>query len=106
MTTDDTRAKSKLITYLKKQYPELEDKDIPQVLDGIRRFATVINKIFSEPQARISLHMVTENGEKIKKRMLDTDLEELIKIKRAPDEPITVDTFRQLHKKLTEKLKK
>lgn len=105
--TDITPAKKKLIIFLKKQHPEIEDKNIPLLLNNIRRFVAVVHKIYTEPQARIYFKVFKDNdGKKITKRVMDTNIEELKKIKREPNEPITVKTFRELTEKIAgEKLK-
>lgn len=66
MINDETPAAKKLKTYLRKQHPEVEDKNIPHLLNGIRRFVTVIQKIYTEPQAQIRYKEKKINGKIIK----------------------------------------
>lgn len=97
---NNSPTKKKLIVYLKKQHPEVEDKDIPHLLSDIRRFVNVIQKIYTEPQARIYLKEINEHGKKVKKRFIDTNFEELLKIKRSSGEPVTGKTLRELTEKV------
>lgn len=97
---NETPAKKKLIAYLKKQHPNVVDSDIPLLLNDIKQFVSVIHRIYTEPQANIYLKEVNENGKKIKKRFIDTNIEELLKVKRDTDEPITSKTFRELTEKV------
>lgn len=94
--TNETTAKKKLISHLKKHHPNVADSDVPFLLNDIKRFVSVIHKIYTEPQARISLKEVNENGKKVKKRFIDTNIEELLKVKRDAGEAITSKTFREL----------
>lgn len=98
--TDDSTAKNKLITFLKKRHPELKDEELPLLLKDIRRFVTVVQKIYNEPQAKISVKEIKENGQKIKKRVVDTTIEELAKLVRGTGKPITEETFRELTEKV------
>lgn len=98
---NDTSAKKKLVAYLKKQHPDVEDNDIPLLLNSVKRFVSVIHKIYTEPQAKISIKEVTEDGKRVKKRFIDTNIEELLKVKRNTDEPITGKTFRELTEQVT-----
>lgn len=94
-------AKKKLVTFIKKNHPEVKDEKLPLLLKDIRRFVTVVQKIYTEPQAKIYFKDIKEGERKVKKRFIDTNIEELLKIKRAPREPITVKTIRELTQKVT-----
>ena len=96
-----TPAQNKLVTYLIKRDPKLKKDDLISLLSSIKRFVTVVQKIYTEPQARMYYKEVDENGKKVKKRYIDTNIEELLKVKRAPKEPITIKTFRELTQKIT-----
>jgi len=86
LMTTDTPAKKKLISYLKKQHPEVEDKDIPRLLSDIRRFVTVVQRIYTEPQFQIRYKEKKKNGKITKYRIVDTDIEEFGKV-RGNNEP-------------------
>ncbi len=98
---NDTPAKRKLLSYLKKHHPSIVDSEIPLLLHNIERFVLVIQKIYTEPQAKISFKEVKENGIKIKKRFIETNIEELKKVKRKPNEPITSKTIREFTEKVS-----
>ena len=100
MTNNDTPAKKKLIAFLKKQHPEVEDKDIPNILNDIRRFVTVIQKIYSEPQAKVYYKDVSDGGRKVKNRYIDTNIEELMKLTKGTGKPATIEAFRELTEKV------
>lgn len=95
-----TPTKTKLVAYLKKKYPNIKDEELPLLLKDIQRFVVIVQKIYNEPQAKISIKEVEENGKKVKKRFIDTNIEELLKIKRNTNEPITVKTIRELTEKV------
>lgn len=95
-----TPAKKKLISYIKTYHTEVKDSDLPLLLNNIQRFVSVIHKIYTEPQAKISFKEVKENGIKVKKRFVETNIEELMKVKRDAGEPITTKTIRELTEKV------
>jgi hypothetical protein len=97
----DTTAKNKLVSYIKKRHPNIDNQDIPRLLNDVRRFVTVVQKIYIEPQAKILIKEVNKNGKKEKTRFINTNIEELKKIKRPPGEPITVNTIREMYQKIT-----
>lgn len=55
-----------------KRNPDLSEKELGSLLGSIRRFVTVVQKIYTEPQAQIKIID--------KKRIIDTDLEEFRKV--------------------------
>lgn len=77
---EQTRAQKKLIAHLLKRDPSLNEKTVVPVLNSIRRFVTVVHKIYTEPQAQIS-YKVRKVGNKTEKiRLIKTDLPELLKV--------------------------
>ena len=103
--TNDRSSKSKFILFLKRKH-FIEDKDVPTLLRDIKRFVSVVQTIYSEPQAQISIKEDLRNGKKLKTRVFTTNLDELKKVNRAPNEPITIKTIRELHQKITNSLRK
>jgi hypothetical protein len=95
-----SKAKKRIITFLKKRHPELKDEELPLLLKDIRRFVTVIQKIYNEPQAKVSIKEVKENGQKVKKRIVNTNIQELAKLVKGTGRPITGETFRELTEKV------
>ena len=67
-----TPAQKKLVNHLMKRNPDLSEKELGSLLGSIRRFVTVVQKIYTEPQAQIKIID--------KKRIIDTDLEEFRKV--------------------------
>lgn len=97
---DNSPAQKKLINHLLKRDPKLTEKELSSLLSSIKRFVTVVQKIYTEPQAKIYLKDVVENGKKVKKRFVETNIEELLKVKRDAGEPVTEKTFRELTEKV------
>lgn len=97
----DTPAKKRLISYLLKRDPTLTEIDITSQLIGINRFVKIVQKIYTEPQATISFKEFEVDGKKVKKRLIETTLEELSKLNRGTDKPITIETLRELTQKVT-----
>lgn len=85
---NDTPAKKQIITYLKRRCPEIEDKSIPSLLNDIRRFVTVVQKIYTEPQAQIRYKEKKVRGKIEKYRVFDTDYEELLKVRGKNEKTI------------------
>ena len=97
-----TSAQRRFANYLLKRNPSLTEKDIPPLLSSFKRFVTVVQKIYTEPQAQITIKEVKENGKSIRKRVITTDLEELQKITRKSKGPKSFkDTFGTLNKAVT-----
>ena len=86
--SDDTPAKKKLITHLKERHPEVADKDSPHLLKDIRRFVAVVHKIYTEPQYQRRVKEKKVKGKVVKYTVVDTDLEEFVKIKGKSETPI------------------
>jgi len=96
-------ARKKLMSFLGKKDQNLSEKELSSLLHNIVRFVKVVQKIYIEPQARIHLEEVEENGEIVKRKIINTNIEELMKIKRGDGQPITIETFRELTGKLLKK---
>lgn len=93
-------AKTKLIRHLIASDPKLNEKTVVPVLNGIERFVKLVQKIYTEPQAKIRIKEKKVNGETIKQRVIDTDLEELKKITRGKTMPLE-EVFDKLHEAVT-----
>jgi hypothetical protein len=87
---NDTPAKKKLITYLKQQHPNVEDNDIPPLLSDIKRFVTVVQKIYTEPQAQIKFKEKKVNGKIVKYKVVETDIEEFGKVRGKNETKIPI----------------
>ena len=98
ITTKLTPPQKKLIAYLKKRYPDLSDKDIPVVLNDIKRFVKVVQKIYTEPQSQITIREVEKDGKKVKQKVFTVDLDEFGK---AIDKTKKINTFGEVYKKIT-----
>lgn len=97
---NNTPAQKKLISYLKKRDPSLTDKEIPTLLNSIKRFVNLTRKIYTEPQARVT-YKDRKVGGKIKKdRIFNTDLNELSKVMGKKPEPIN-NVMQKFHKAVT-----
>lgn len=102
-TTDiDTKtpAQKRLIAYLLKRNPNLSQKEIPNVLNSIRRFVNLTRKIYTEPQARVTYEDQKNEGKVKKRRIFNTDIKELTKVMNQKAEPIE-KVFRKFHKSVT-----
>lgn len=104
MTNDSTPATTKLKAYLKKQHPEVEDKDIPHLLSDIRRFVTVVQKIYTEPQAQIKYKEKKVNGKIVKYRVVETDIEEFGKVRGKSEKKIPlIEAIHRFNKTINKK---
>ena len=89
-----TPTQKKFVAHLIKRDPSLKDKDIPSLLNNFKRFVTVVKKIYTEPQAQITI----KNG----KRIISTDLEELRKVITKGKGPQSFsETFGKFNKAVT-----
>lgn len=96
----DSPAQKKLFTYLLKRNPNLSQKEIPSVLNSIKRFVNLARKIYTEPQAQVT-YEDRKIGTKIQKtRIFNTDIKELSKVMDTKAEPIE-EVFRKFHKSVT-----
>lgn len=68
----------KFIQYLRRLSP-IDDKEIPEILDSVKRLVRVVQKIIVEPQAQITYPERKEKGKTIKTRLIKTDISELAK---------------------------
>ena len=75
-----SKAQNKFATHLMKRDPKLDEKDIPPLLSSFRRFVKVVQRIYTEPQAQITIKDFKENGKIVRKRIISTDLEEFRKV--------------------------
>lgn len=85
---------------MKKRDPNLTEKELSTLLNGIRRFVVVVQKIYTQPQAQTKYKEVVENGIKTKNRIIETDKEELSKVTRGRGKPI-IETFREFNERIT-----
>jgi hypothetical protein len=77
-----------------KRDPSLKEKDTPFLLNDFKRFVTVVQKIYTEPQAQITI--------KNDKRIINTDLEELRKVITKGKGPQSFKTiFNKFNKAVT-----
>lgn len=103
---NDSPAKKRLKKYLLKRNPSLSEQGLSSLLHDIRRFVSTVQKIYTEPQAHIFFKESKVNGKKIKDRIIETDIEEVGKLIKGTNGPITVDTFREFTKQILEKTSK
>ena len=95
-------AQKKFISFLLKRDPSLKEKDIPTVLNGFKRFVKVVQRIYTEPQAQITIKDFKENGKLVRKRIISTDLEEFRKVITKGKGPQSFSkTFDKLNKAVT-----
>lgn len=95
-------AKTKFIKYLKKRDPKLSDKQVPHLLNNFQRFVRVVQKIYTEPQAQITIKEFKEEGKIVRKRVITTDLEEFRKVIIKGKGPQSFSkTFGKLNKAVT-----
>jgi len=99
---NSSKAQKKFATHLMKRDPKLSEKDIPPLLNSFKRFVKVVQKIYTEPQAQIIIKDFKENGKIVRKRIINTDLEEFKKVfdKGKPRQDL-IETFRKFHKSVT-----
>lgn len=76
----------KIINFLRQKYPELKDKEIPSLLNDIKRFVLVIQKIYTEPQYQRKIIEKTVEGKIVKVNTINIPLEEFAKV-MGKDEP-------------------
>ena len=95
-------AQKKLISYLKKRRFGVEAEDIPSLLNDIRRFVVLVQKIYTEPQAQVTIRDRHVNGKIIKDQIFNTTPEELEKVRENPSDT-TIELIRKAHKKVTRK---
>jgi len=96
-----TTAQKKFVSYLKKRDPSVTDKDIPHLLSSFKRFVKVVQKIYTEPQAQVTIKDFKENGKNVRKKVFTTDIKELKKVfdkKEGPHDLLEV--MRKLDKSL------
>lgn len=95
-------AQKKFISKLVKRDPSLNEKDIPSVLSSFKRLVKVVQKIYTEPQAQITIKDFKENGKVVRKRIISTDLEEFRKVITKGKGPQSFsETFDKLNKAVT-----
>lgn len=94
--TKQTPAQKKLSTYLINQYPEVKKKDIPILLNDIKRFVSVVHKIYTEPQAKVNYRDKKVNGKNVKNRIFNTTMKEVMKVanKDKKAQPLTKTLFK------------
>lgn len=97
-----TPAQKRFVSHLMKRDPKLSEKDIPLLLNSFKRFVKVVQKLYTEPQAQITIKDFKENGKVIRKRIISTDLEEFKKVfdKDKPRQNLT-ETFLKFNKSVT-----
>ncbi|QQG44417.1 MAG: hypothetical protein HYW86_00675 [Candidatus Roizmanbacteria bacterium] len=89
-----SKAQKNFISHLLKRDPKLGDKDIPPLLSSFKRFVKVVQRIYTEPQAQITI--------KNKQRIITTDLEEFRKVITKGKGPQSFsETFDKLNKAVT-----
>lgn len=98
----NTPAQRKIISFLKKRNPNLQEKELIQLLDSIKRFVKLTQRIYTEPQAQVTIRDRNENGKIIKDQIFNTTPEELEKVRENPSETM-IDLIRKTHKKVTKK---
>lgn len=98
----DTPAKKKLINHLLKRNPNLTEKELNSLVISIKRFVRVVQKIYTEPQAQVTIRDRNVNGKIVKDQIYNTTLEELEKVREKPSETF-IELIRKTHKKVTRK---
>jgi hypothetical protein len=91
---NSSKAQKKFVTHLIKRDPKLSETDIPPLLNSFKRFVKVVQKLYTEPQAQITI--------KNKQRIITTDLEEFRKVITKGEGPQSFSkTFDKLNKAVT-----
>ena len=94
-----TPAQKKLITHLLKRDSSLNEKTIIPVLNSIKRFVTLVQRIYTQPQAQIS-YKVRKVGNKTEKiRLIKTDYTELMKV--VDKQSSLMEAFSKFNKAVT-----
>jgi len=95
----------KFLDFLKKKNNlKLTEEDSTNLLNDFERFINVVQKIHTQPQAQFHIEeKVLKSGEKVKIRMIESDLEELRKVynKDSKTQDMLV-TLRKFYKQVTE----
>jgi hypothetical protein len=95
----------KFLNFLKKKNNfKLTDKESIKLLNDFERFVNVIQRIYTQPQAQFHIEEKTlRSGEKIKIRMIESDLDELRKVyDKDKKTQNTLEIFRKFYKQVTE----
>lgn len=105
---DYTKAQEKLIAFLKKKDPTLNEKEISGILNSFKRFVNLTRRIYTEPQAIISYKDRKTEKEIVKDRIITTDIEELKKVLSTEKQSETIiEVMRRFNKSVTnEEIKK
>jgi hypothetical protein len=97
--TNKSRAQNKFEAYLMRWDHNLSEKDIPSLLNSFKRFVKVVQKLYTEPQAQITIKDFKENGKVVRKRIITTDLIEFRKVITKGKGPQSFsETFEKLNK--------
>lgn len=103
----DSQIKKRLIKQIQKRY-NVSNSEIPHILGSIKRFVNVSHRIMTEPQVQLqykTIKLTDRSGSKTnhteKVRIINTTMEELIKIEN--DKPTPIKEFYGKVKKFTSK---
>lgn len=78
-STSSSPTKKQLIAKILKQYPDLTEKEMFNMLRSIKRFVDLVRKLRTEPQAQIIYKEKKIAGQIVIDRIIQTDIEELAK---------------------------
>lgn len=76
--------KKKLISKIRNHYPNLNEKEVSNILSNIKKFVVLVQRIQTEPQAQILYKEKKTDGQSVKNRIIQTDVEELVKAAGKP----------------------
>lgn len=102
MSDHDSPIKRKFISYLKKRFPNVKDKDLPFLLNDIQRFVKVVQKIYTEPQASISIQEKKIGKKTVKTKIYSTDMAEVKKVfDKTKSKQDILETMRKFHESVS-----
>jgi len=100
--TQKSPAKNRVSSYLRKRYPQIKENDFSTLLSDIERFVRVVQKIYTEPQAQITIRDYEEKGKIVHKKVHSASFEELQKVfDKDKKEQNLIDSMRTFHKSVT-----
>lgn len=87
--TFNSPTNKRLVSTIRKHYPNLNEKEMSSVLTSIKKFVVLVQRLRTEPQAQI-IYKERKTGGKIhKQRVIKTEHEEIIKVMDKPHQSIS-----------------
>ena len=93
----ESKARKKLVSFILKKYADLTDREVNSILSDVSKLVRTVHKIYTEPQAKIYIKEIEREGQIVKKKVVEIDYKEFLKVKNKKEAVGVTKAFKRLN---------